>query len=169
MILSSEQTSTLAGLIASDALSNGQLAILRRLDPTQTLPPEVWRLIGEIKLPGEAAERAVAGLLGLMAQARIAGTPQPIGRALAAEPGEKTAYAEARFVRLLRARGLSTVMHEARQVVKWCVTHGRVVRFTGYHGFAEFILAAATEAGDAETIGHTIARDYFRRPAATQA
>jgi len=164
-MISSEQVARLAGLIGSEAMSAGKLAVLRRLDPTKVLPPEAWHLLGEFGLENDDAERAVAGLSSLMALARMSGPALPIGQALGERPGDDAKYAEIRFVRLLRARGLSELMHEARQAIKWCVTHGRRIDFTGYNGFAAFILAAAidTQASRVDAIAHSIARDYFRR------
>jgi hypothetical protein len=156
-------------------LSPGDRAELRRMynDPLDpALPPAFWRLLNDPKvadgvaaLPGdrEDAERAFAILIQAMLEAGGAGETLPIGKALAG-----AGYAEPRFVRLLRARGLPDVAAEVRAAARWCALQTARVRFSGAFGFGGFILAAALQRDAADRHGrtanshaHAMARDYF--------
>ena len=158
----------LAGLLARShedgGLPKGELAVLRRMDPAGVLPPACWRLLLTMRAPKPAEERAWALLIATMVDACGAAVAT-IGTALAGGEERGPAYAEGRFVRLLRARGLNEVAHEARQAARWCGAQGRSIRFTDHRrsdGFGPFILAAALCLdGDAERRAHTLARDYF--------
>jgi hypothetical protein len=145
------------------ALSAGDLAELRRMEPeTGNLPPAFWRLLTMKALvkADETQERAVAVLIRTMAQPGVLGAdPQPVGRALA-----ESKYAEQRFVRLLRARDLPTVAHEARLAAQWCAGKGHHLRFAGARQgdrFGRFIIDAAQGHDAADHHAHAIARDYF--------
>lgn len=155
----------LAGLFTRDrdenGLSPGDRAELRRMESDGVLPPAFWRQIVTLETKNEGEERAWAILIQAMLEA---GSPEaePIGRALAHGEG---AYAEARFIRLLRARGHKDVAHEVRQATRWCAAQGRRLRFSDRRsrdGLGPFILAAAQgDKEEAERRAHTIARDYF--------
>jgi CRISPR system Cascade subunit CasB len=145
-------------------LSSGDRADLRRMDPLgPALPPALWRLLTlpdvETAIAGdrETAERAFAIVVQAIAEAGVSGTA-PVGRALA-----ETGYAEARFVRLLRARGLEDVAFETRQAARWCAVKGAAFQITG---FSRFVLDAALDRKHADSRGHAIARDYFAAPKA---
>ena len=149
-------------------LSSGDRAELRRMDPLDAaLPPALWRLltVPEVETAigivasgdREAAERAFAILVQGLAEAGASGRT-PIGKVLA-----ETGYAEARFVRLLRARGREDVAFEARQAARWCVAKGAAFQVAG---FSRFILDAALARKGADWRAHAIARDYFAAPKA---
>jgi hypothetical protein len=144
-------------------LSPGDRAELRRMDPLDAaLPPALWRLLTlpevetAIRMVAggarETAERAFGIVIQAIAEAGVSGNTR-IGKALA-----ETGYAEARFVRLLRARGLEDVAFEARQAAHWCAVKGTRVHLAG---FSRFILDAALGRDDADRSAHAIARDYF--------
>ena len=148
-------------------LSSGDRAELRRMDPLDAaLPPALWRLltVPEVETAigivasgdRETAERAFAILAQALAEAGASGrTPSrtPIGKVLA-----ETGYAEARFVRLLRARGREEVAFEARQAARWCAAKGAAFHVAG---FSRFVLDTALMRKDADRRAHAIARDYF--------
>jgi hypothetical protein len=148
-------------------LSPGDRAELRRMDPLDAaLPPVFWRLLTATETAAaiesvargkrEKAERAFAIVIQAIAEAGVSGSTR-MGRALA-----ETGYAEARFVRLLRARGhgndLAEIAFEARQAAHWCATKGAAVHLID---FARFILDAAFGHDAADRRAHAIARDYF--------
>lgn len=144
-----------------DGPSPGDRAELRRIGLHGMLPPAFWRQIVAMDLRDEDEERAWAIVIPAMLEA---GAPaaEPVGRMLAY--GD-VAYAEARFVRLLRARGHQDVAHQVRQATRWCAAQGRRLRFSddrGPDGFGPFILAAAQgQEKEAERRAHAIARHYF--------
>lgn len=144
-------------------ISSGDRAELRRMDPLgAALPPALWRLLTLPELATasgdrETAERAFAIVVQAIAEAG-ASSRTPIGRALA-----ETGYAEARFVRLLRARGLEDVAFETRQAARWCAVKGTAFQITG---FSRFVLDAALRRDGADNRAHAIARDYFATPSA---
>jgi hypothetical protein len=153
-----------------NGLPPGELAELRRMDPRGVLPPACWRLLATLDARGTEQERAWALVIRTMLDARLdaGGTSaRPIGAVLAdPDPVDRRAsgYAEQRFVRLLRARGLAEITHEARQAARWCAVHAAHPRFTdtrGRDGFGRFILAAALGHQDTEARAHAIARDFF--------
>jgi len=150
-------------------LSSGDRAELRRMDPLgAALPPALWRLLtlSEVETaigivaPGdrEAAERAFAIVVQAIAERGDSVRIMRIGRVLA-----ETGYAEARFVRLLRARGLEDVTFETRQAVRWCAVNGVAFQLAG---FSRFVLDAALARKEADGRAHAIARDYFAAPKA---
>lgn len=156
----------LAFLFARDhdenGLSPGDRAELRRMDSDAVLPPAFWRQIVTLEIRNEREERAWAILIQAMLEASSP-EAEPVGIVLA--HGER-AYAESRFIRLLRARGRRDVAHEVRQATRWCAAQGRRLRFAdrrrSFDGFGPFILAAAQDHDDeAERRAHAIARDYF--------
>lgn len=151
-------------------LSPGDLAELRRMDPVGgTLPPAFWRLVVEPELAAairtldkrspENVERAVGIVIQAMVEVGVAHNKR-IGEVLA-----ESGYAEARFVRFLRARGRD-VATEARQAASFCAAKGASFRFADQYrgdGFACFVLFAFLEAeNEAARRTHAIARDYFR-------
>jgi CRISPR system Cascade subunit CasB len=147
-------------------LSAGDRAELRRMDPLgAALPPALWRLltlpevgtaIGFVASGDrEPTERAFAIVVQAIAEAG-ASSGTPLGKALA-----ETGYAEARFVRLLRARGLEDVGFEARQAARWCAVKGAAFQVAR---FSRFILDAALMRKGADRRAHVIARDYFAAP-----
>jgi hypothetical protein len=149
-------------------ISPGDRAELRRMDPLgAALPPALWRLltlpevdtaIGILASDNrEVVERALAIVVQAIAEATTSGGT-PIGRMLA-----ETGYAEARFVRLLRARGLEDVAFETRQAARWCAAKGAAFQVAG---FTRFVLDAALARQDAGWRGHAIARAYFAAPTA---
>jgi hypothetical protein len=149
-------------------LSSGDRAELRRMDPLDAaLPPALWRLltVPEVETAigivasgdRETAERAFAIVVQAIAEAGASGRT-PIGRVLA-----ETRYAEARFVRLLRARGREDVAFETRQAARWCAAKGAAFQVAG---FSRFVLDAALVRKDADRRAHAIARDYFAAPQA---
>jgi hypothetical protein len=148
--------------------SSGDRAELRRMDPLDAaLPPALWRLltVPEVETAigivasgdRETAERAFAIVVQAIAEAGASGRT-PIGRVLA-----ETRYAEARFVRLLRARGREDVAFETRQAARWCAAKGAAFQVAG---FSRFVLDAALVRKDADRRAHAIARDYFAAPQA---
>jgi hypothetical protein len=154
-------------------LSTGDCAELRRMDPLgPALPPALWRLltlddvdkaIGIVTAADRGtAERAFAIVIQAIAEIGDPGS-KPVGRALA-----ETGYAEARFVRLLRARGrgrdLEDVAFETRQAARWCAVKGAAIQVAG---FCRFVLDAALDRKTAaDERAHAIARDYFAAPKA---
>lgn len=162
-----------ARLAVRDALTSGDRAELRRMDPEDVLPPACWRLLTSDAVrtainaltARENAERAFAVLIATMAEAGSGEGGLPVGTALRGRSDAERAYAESRFIRLLRARGLAKTAFEARQAARWCALNGRRTRFDGTYGFGAFVLQAALERDQAaERCAHAIARDYFRAP-----
>lgn len=152
-------------------LSSGDRAELRRMDPLDAaLPPALWRLLAVPEVETaigivasgdrETAERAFAILVQVLAEAGASGRApsRTIGKVLA-----ETDYAEARFVRLLRARDREDVAFETRQAARWCATKGAAFHVAG---FSRFVLDAALMRKDADRRAHAIARDYFAAPKA---
>ena len=150
-------------------LAPGDRAELRHMDPLgPALPGAAWRLLTAGKVAAgiaaiggdiDRAERATAILIQAMLETGTDGAT-PIGKALA-----DSNYAEQRFVRLLRARGLADVALETRCAARWCGGKGVRVRFgrgDGSPGCARFVLDAALDRAAAERQAHTMARDYFR-------
>lgn len=89
-------------------LPPGDLAALRRLDPTDPSAPALWRalLLADVKLPGDGAardrlERRWAVILTALASLGDLHRPgAALGRALAS-----AGFSELRLIRLLRAAG----------------------------------------------------------------
>jgi len=144
-------------------LSSGGRAELRRMDPLgPALPPALWRLLTVPEVAAasggqDTAERAFAIVIQAIAEAGASGG-KPVGQVLA-----ETRYAEARFVRLLRARGTDDVAFEARQAARWCAVKGVAIQLAA---FSRFILDAALDSKDADRRAHAIARNYFATPSA---
>lgn len=146
--------------------SAGDRAELRRYQPGDPLPPAAWRVLSDAApsawletLPGAFRAKAEQALTLIAAITIEAGTPggQPIGKALAT-----IRYAEARFVRLLRARGLRDVANEARPAARRCAAEGAgAAMIGGFSAFGPFLLDAMLESPFAAKRAHDIARDYF--------
>jgi hypothetical protein len=163
-------------------LPPGDKADLRRMEPDDTLPPALWRLLvlpdieqavtalSTTAVDREVAERGFAILIRTMLEAGTLGS-RPVGAALAKpvetdNPQRQPCYPEARMVRLLRARGRAEVAQEARQAARWCAVQGAPLRFTDRgkipNGFGRFLLDATLKRDEsAERRAHAIARDYF--------
>lgn len=156
----------------SGGLSTGDLAALRRMEAP--LPPAFWRLLSQQSVqqalpklsfrndPSDT-EQAFAIVMQIMAEIGGQGSV-PVGRALA-----RSGYAEARFVKFLRARGNADVAREAGAVARWCAGKGDKPMMADAgrrrNGIAAFVLYAALRSDEeAERRAHAIARDYYASP-----
>ncbi len=110
-----------AGLLASEALSNGDRAALRRISPDKPFTPALWKVLYRLKRAGapvgigsETREHRWATLLMGMAfcispHSNLHDYHVPLGRALA-----EAGWSELRFVQLLRAEGKALDVHVRR-------------------------------------------------------
>lgn len=155
-------------------LDAGDKAELRRYHGGP-LPLAFWRiaarseiaaLIDDLARRGqrEDAEQALAAILKAMAvMGPLADRDgrQELGAALAA-----SGYSEARFVRLLRARGRD-LAREIGTAARWCAAKGQPI---AWRSLAHLVLAAFLPSTrfDPERESHNQARSYFATASKTQ-
>lgn len=148
-------------------LDAGEKAELRRFHGGP-LPLAFWRIAARPEVAAlldglargrerEDVEQALATILQAMAvMGPLANRDgrQDLGAALAA-----SGYGEARFVRLLRARGRDLV-REIATAARWCATKGQPIAWSS---LARLVLAASLPNGpfDAERESRHQARRYF--------
>lgn len=151
-----------AGLLGSEALSNGDRAALRRISPDAPFTPALWKVLhrlGQDETPGplrqETWERRWATLLMGMAfcvspSSNLHEYSVPLGRALF-----EAGWSELRFVRLLRARGEALEV-ELRRVAQYLASKSQPANW------ADMAYLLFYQHGSAdEDIRLAIARDYY--------
>lgn len=162
----------LAASIGEGRLSAGDIAELRRLDPTDPGSPAFWKIAGSVLEPygwlsgdgetrNESERRWAVILRALAALAPLHAPGRRLGAALA--EGD---LSEVRFVRLLRARG-EILRKEVRTVASFLASKAVRVDLTG---FADLVLSEGMELWE-EDARRRIARDYYhevRRSASSQ-
>ena len=143
-------------------LSTGDVAQLRKLEPSDPSAPAFWRIVfGYLEpakaLPAEGRLRDVveqrwAAVLSAMAIAKGLHQPsQRLGKALA-----EAQYSELRLTRLLRAEA-DTLMDLVRTTARMLAA--KQVRFDA-KGLADLIFSDGSD--HAENVRRQIARDYYR-------
>jgi CRISPR system Cascade subunit CasB len=146
----------LSWTLRSGVLTTGDLAGLRRMQPARLDAPGFWKLAGLVldgALPGDAAERCrreVAWAAVAVAFAHLGDLQDrsvPLGRALA-----EAGYAEARFVRLLRADD-ERLLDELPQVARYLAAKSARADLTT----AALLLVSP----DPEPARQRLARDYY--------
>ena len=156
----------------ADRIGAGRLAEIRRM-AWREIPPSFWEFYFAY-VPTQWRQRAggdddrvdLAWAALLRAMAEAAPNPHakdmPFGTALA-----ETGYAEARFVRFLRAEG-EDLAREARTAAAWLGGKGRKANWIEP---AELILGHIEWFGSdggirsSDVVTHRLARDYFRAQA----
>lgn len=150
------------GGIVSGSLPRGEVAELRRLDPSSPSSAAFWKLVvGELEPLGalrgegphrEEQERRWAVLLNVLAHLGNLNEPgRGYGRSLA-----ECGFSEHRFSRLLRARG-DTLWDQARRSGQFLAAQGQPTDVTG---LAWLILSEGRT--DAQRARRHLARDYYR-------
>lgn len=150
------------GGIVSGSLPRGEVAELRRLDPSSPSSAAFWKLVvGELEplgaLRGEGShreeqERRWAVLLNVLAHLGTLNEPgRSYGRSLA-----ECGYSEHRFSRLLRARG-DTLWDQARRSGQFLAAQGQPTDVTGLAW-----LVLSEDRSDAQRARRHLARDYYR-------
>lgn len=150
------------GGIVSESLPPGEVAELRRLDPSSPSTTAFWKLVvGELEplgaLRGEGSrreehERRWAVVLNVMAHLGNLNEPgHDYGRSLA-----ECGFSEHRFSRLLRARG-ETLWDQARRSGQFLAAQGQTTDVTG---LAWLVLSEGRT--DAQRARRHLARDYYR-------
>jgi len=139
-------------------INNGDVASLRRLDPSDPFSPAVWKVLSivlddeEAQRMSEERERRWAVIIGAMAQGPPHAYGMPLGTSLAAHN-----WSEVRLVRLLEARGQQLFDH-VRRMAQYLRSKGATAN---YGDLARLILF---QEGDAATgIRHRIAKHYYRQ------
>lgn len=156
------------GGIVSEALPRGDVAGLRRLDPSTPSSAAFWKLVvGELEplgaLRGEGSrredqERRWAVIVNILAHLGPLNEPgRAYGRALA-----ECGFSEHRFSRLLRARG-ETLWHQARRSGQFLAAQGQPADATG---LAWLVLSEGRS--DAQRARRQLARDYYRAHPTTE-
>lgn len=142
---------------AEGGISKGDLAELRRIDPSEPFTPALWKILLEYvpqhdKL-STAQERQWAILL--MAMATCAGlhtSETPFGKALA-----QAGWSELRFVRLMEARG-DNLVKEIRRLAQYLASKSQQA------DWSDVAWLLFVQGGDkASDIRQHIARDYYKQ------
>ena len=163
----------IAGFIASERVSTGERAELRRMNPDVPDAAVFWRLMARYELLGSPAlEKKWALILhgiALMTPRSVSEGNRPsahngfnpVGRALflgSESRREKGFYSESRLNRLLTSRGpiLRTLL---ARMFRMLASQG--VAFN-WREMAQFILSEGYNEAAADKSRHRIARDYYR-------
>lgn len=150
------------GGIVSESLSRGDVAELRRLDPSAPLPATFWKLVVGVLEPQDALtgegphreeqERQWAVVLNILGHLESLNEPgRSYGRSLA-----ECGFSEHRFGRLLRARG-EVLWDQARRSGQFLAAHGHTTDVTG---LAWLVLSEGRS--DEQRARRHLARDYYR-------
>jgi CRISPR system Cascade subunit CasB len=151
--------SHIAGLIRGrGALSTGDVAALRRMDPRRPAAVfyKIEGLVLDERLPGDAAALAdvetrwAAIIVGLAHLGPLHDPSHRLGFALA-----EGQYSELRFARLVRADA-DRLADDLPSLARFLVAKGMAVDWTGA---AHLILSAGR--ADEETVRRSLARDYY--------
>lgn len=156
------------GGIIRQKLPAGDVAELRRLNPSAPSSPAFWKLVvGDLEPSGalrreaprrDEQERQWAVILNALAHLGDLNQPgQPYGRALAA-----SGFSEPRFGRLLRASSESLWYH-ARRSAQFLTAHGQPADATG---LAWLVLSDGRS--DAQRARRQLAREYYRAHSAIE-
>lgn len=156
------------GGIVSESLPRGELAELRRLDPSSPSTAAFWKLVvGELEPLGalrgggprrEEQERRWAVILNVLAHLEHLHRPgDGYGRSLA-----ESGFSEHRFSRLLRARG-DTLWHQARRSGQFLSAKNQPTDATG---LAWLVLSEGRS--DVQRARRQLARDYYRAHPTTE-
>lgn len=150
-----------AGHLARDehqgGISTGDLAQLRRIDPSEPYTPALWKILLELVPDGHrmGPERERRWAILLMAMGICAGlhTPSvPFGAALT-----EAGWSELRFVRLLRARG-DRLAKELRRLAQYLASKNQRA------DWVDVAWLLFVQDGDhAEETRQRMARAYYRR------
>lgn len=159
----------LAGIVKT-SLPTGDVAELRRLDPSAPSSPVFWKLVvGKLEPAGalhpadtsdrrEERERRWAVILNALAHLGDLNTPgRNYGEALAA-----SGFSEHRFGRLLRARS-DGLWYQARRSAQFLAAHGENADATG---LAWLVLSAGRS--DGQQARRQLARSYYRAHPTTE-
>ncbi|SHK67514.1 type I-E CRISPR-associated protein Cse2/CasB [Rhodothermus profundi] len=153
-----------AGLLASEALSAGERAELRRAALEAPFTPALWRVLfylqdegAPVRIGDEADERRWATLLISMAHCvdprrNLHDYQVPLGRALA-----DAGWSELRFTQLLRARGLQLAIF-LRRMAQYLSAREQPANWADV---AELLFEQTGERADAVRL--RIARAYYAR------
>lgn len=140
----------------ADVLSPGDVAALRRLDPSDPALPIFWKVVASYlpagSIPDFDAERRWAAILSAMAH--LSGLHQPhssLGRALA-----RAQVSEVRFTRLLRAHG-DTLMRATAEAARYLAAKAESADMTGLA-----LLMLSDGRRDEEEVRRRIARAYYQ-------
>jgi CRISPR system Cascade subunit CasB len=151
-------TARIASLLNGGAVSIGDIAALRRMDP-QRPPAAFFKIEGlalETVLPGDAAARQdqetrwAAVIAGLACLGALHDTSRRLGVALA-----EAQYSESRFARLLRADA-TRLTDEIPALARFLAAKGTRVDWTTA---AELMLSAGRP--HEEDVRRHVARDYY--------
>ena len=156
------------GGIFGESLPRGELAELRRLDPSSPSSAAFWKLVvGELEPLGVLRsggarrveqERRWAVILNVLAHLEHLHRPGTgYGRSLA-----ESGFSEHRFSRLLRARG-DTLWHQARRSAQFLSAKNQPADATG---LAWLVLSEGRP--DAQRARRQLARDYYRAHPTTE-
>jgi len=152
-----------AGWLASDALSNGDRAELRRIDPASPVTPALWKILLRLQEEGasvglghDAQERRWATLLMAMSlcispSQNLHDYDVPLGQGLAA-----AGWSETRFVRLMEADA-DTLPVLVRRMAQYLASKQQAVDWSNV---AWLLFTASGDA--AEDVRLNIARTYYR-------
>ena len=153
-----------AGLLASEALSSGERAELRRISFEAPFTPALWKVLfylrdegAPVRIGDEADERRWATLLMSMAHCieprrNLHDYQVPLGRALA-----EAGWSELRFTQLLRARGPQlTVL--LRRMAQYLSAKDQPANWADVAD-----LLFEQEGAKADAVRLRIARDYYAR------
>ncbi len=142
------------------ALSNGEMADLRRISPDQPFTPPLWRILMMLDLdesPGwirqEQWERRWATLfMGMAHCAGLHSYDSSLGEALA-----EAGWSELRFVQLMRAKDETLETH-LRRVAQFLASKNQEANWTDV---ARLMFFQSGEAG--EKVRLSISRDYYSK------
>lgn len=149
-----------AGLLASEALSSGERAELRRIAFEAPFTPALWKVLfylrdegAPVRIGDEADERCWATLLMGMAHCiKLHDYQVPLGRALA-----EAGWSELRFTQLLRARGPQLAVF-LRRMAQYLSAKDQSANWAHVAD-----LLFEQEGAKADTVRLRIARDYYAR------
>ena len=163
----------IANHIASPNFDRGDLAALRRMDPSREIAPIVWRLLAQwdIQTHSVEAERKWALIMhGMALMTRTNGNSvpvraahygtTPVGRALftGRNPDRNAAYySPSRFSRLMTARG-DMFRALLSRMFRMMASEGQPF---DWYRMAQLILAEGYDGERAERARRIIARDYY--------
>jgi CRISPR system Cascade subunit CasB len=152
-----------AGWLASDALTNGDRAELRRIDPASPITPALWKVLLRLEEEGasvglghDAQERRWATLLMAMSlcispSQNLHDYDVPLGQGLAA-----AGWSETRFVRLLEADA-ETLPVLIRRMAQYLASKQQAVDWSDV---AWLLFTVSDDAN--EDVRLNIARSYYR-------
>lgn len=164
-----DQLASTVGTIAArmkGAISSGDLAELRRVDPAEPVTPALWKLLMDEELipsrwrPGRSdsdardtsEQRWACLFMGMAHCVGLHDLKVPLGAALA-----DAGWSEVRFTRLLRARD-KRLFNEVRSVANYLSSKEQRADWCGVHG----LLFSQDDDDWAERHRRNVARSYYR-------